>query len=314
MKRIPKSGRSHRCQSATSRALVGLAIAVTLLGCGSTTTRIASEQLLMSDAVDQAIGKIDFQILRGQKVFVDTLYLHSVKGVGFVNSEYIISSLRQQLTAAQCLIQDSRETADIVVEPRVGALGTDGHEVVYGIPQSGSVTSAAAMLSSSPIPAIPEISFGKSNAQSGIAKIIVFAYDRETREPVWQSGIAKAESTSSNTWYMGAGPFQKGSIYEGMRFAGKKLPPPHQLEKLAHKRLIQGSNSETDVDPNSRFSSRIDSDNVDYGNEHVFQRLYALTEPIPAATRPDEDSDPSTESPSATGVQQAKFEESPKKK
>ena len=52
-----------------------------LAGCGSTTTRTATEQLLMSDAVDQAISQIDFQSLRGQKVFLDTLYLHSVKGV-----------------------------------------------------------------------------------------------------------------------------------------------------------------------------------------------------------------------------------------
>ncbi len=112
----------------------------------------------------------------------------------------------------------------MIVEPRVGALGTDGHEVVYGIPQTGAINSAATMLASAPMPAIPEISFGKANAQSGIAKIIVYAYDKESREPIWQSGIAKAESTSRDTWLLGAGPFQKGSIYKGMRFAGKKLP------------------------------------------------------------------------------------------
>jgi hypothetical protein len=136
------------------------------------------------------------------------------------------------LTAARCLIQDTRDAADVIVEPRVGALGTDGHEVVYGIPQSGSITSAASMFSSTPLPSIPEVSFGKSNAQSGIAKIIVYAYDRQSREPVWQSGIAKAESTSRDTWLLGAGPFQKGSIYEGMRFAGEDLTS--QLPALSH--------------------------------------------------------------------------------
>jgi hypothetical protein len=196
-----------------------------IAGCGTTTNRIATEQLLLSDAVDRAVGKIDFSSLGGKSVFLDTIYLRSVKGVGFVNSEYVISSLRQQLTAARCPIQDNREDAEIVVEARIGALGTDGHEVVYGIPQSGTLSVAAKVLSNSPVPAIPEISVGKNNAQSGIAKIIVFAYDRESREPVWQSGIAKAESTSKDTWFLGAGPFQEGSIYEGMRFAGKKLKP-----------------------------------------------------------------------------------------
>lgn len=259
-----------------------LIVSLFFVGCGTTTTRIATEQLLISDAVDQAISQIDFQSLRGQRVFLDTQYLRSVKGVGFVNAEYIISSLRQQLTAAQCLVQDTREVADIVVEPRVGALGTDGHEVVYGIPQSGSLTSAAAILSSSPIPAIPELSVGKSNAQSGIAKVIVFAYDRETRKPIWQSGIAKAESTSSNTWYLGAGPFQKGSIYEGMRFAGHKIPPPPQFENLAAEswhleNLRPGSGDEP-----SGSAIRMDQEAVEYGQGYVFQW------PMPPATPPDE--------------------------
>ena len=238
---------------------------MTLTGCGSTTTRTATEQLLMSDAVDQAISQIDFHSLRGQKVFLDTLYLHSVKGVGFVNSEYIISSLRQQLTAASCLIQDTREEADIIVEPRVGALGTDGHEVVYGIPQANSITSAASMFSNSPLPALPELSLGKSNAQSGIAKVIVFAYDRETRNPIWQSGIAKAESTSSNTWYLGAGPFQKGTIYEGMRFAGQKLPPAPHLDAMTAENLL--------INRDRNKPAPLAPITIEYGNEYVFENL-----------------------------------------
>lgn len=260
-----------------------------LAGCGSTTTRTATEQLLMSDAVDQAISQIDFQSLRGQKVFLDTLYLHSVKGVGFVNSEYIISSLRQQLTAASCLIQDTRESADIIVEPRVGALGTDGHEVVYGIPQANSLTSAASMFSSSPLPALPELSFGKSNAQSGIAKVIVFAYDRESRTPIWQSGIAKAESTSSNTWYLGAGPFQKGTIYEGMRFAGQKLPPAPNLDAMTAENLL--INRDKNKTPPPAPPS------IEYGNEYVFENLTP------------ESLDPTSTNDSESEVQKASYED-----
>jgi len=251
----------------------------------------------MSDAVDNAIAQIDFRVLRGRKVFIDTLYLHSVAGVGFVNSEYIISSLRQQLTAAQCLIQDSRETADVIVEPRVGALGTDGHEVVYGIPQSGSLANAAAALSSSPLPPIPEISFGKSNAQTGIAKVIVFAYDRNTREAVWQSGVAKAESTSRNTWYLGAGPFQKGSIHEGTKFAGQEIPPPPSLEQMTQDGLplpFQSAPHEEQI-PKSDFGP--------YQQPFVFQT--APLTPIPAPPQPSTDSE---------GVQTVAHEEDVKDK
>ena len=59
--------------------------------------------------------------------------------------------------------------------------------------------------------------------QSAIARLAVFAYNRETREPIWQSGIAKAESDCRSTWILGAGPFQRGSIYEGYRFAGRNI-------------------------------------------------------------------------------------------
>jgi hypothetical protein len=272
----------------------------------------------MSDAVDQAISQIDFKYLSGKKVFVDTLYLHSVKGVGFVNSEYIISSLRQQLTAAQCMIQDTRESADVIVEPRVGALGTDGHEVVYGIPQAGSITSAASILSNSPIPPIPEVSVGKSNALSGIAKVIVFAYDRETREPVWQSGIAKAESTSSNTWFLGAGPFQKGSIYEGMRFAGQQLPPPPHFDRLAKgnssanvfPRLRSEGKSEAieEHDPVFELETISPEPMVQYKREHYFDPGEPL-EPIPAAVHPDEIADSSKSEAEDSGAKQASFAE-----
>lgn len=192
------------------------------VGCGTTTQRVATEQLLISDAVDRAIERVDFRSVSGQKVYLDTQFLAGIKSPGVINANYIISSLRQQLLAANCLIQENRQDADIIVEPRVGALGTDGHEVTYGLPQTNAITSAAALLPNAPLlPSIPEISIGRSDAQTGIAKISVFAYHRESRLPVWQSGISKAESTSKSTWFMGAGPFQQGSIYDGMRFAGQ---------------------------------------------------------------------------------------------
>lgn len=212
----------HRIQY----ALIALPLLLCLIaaGCGTTTKQSATEQLLVSDAIDEAISQVDFRHLTGRKVFLDTTHLRHVKTIGFVNADYIISSIRQQLTAARCSILDRKEDADIVVEPRVGALGTDGHDITFGVPQSNQLSATASALGSTiPIPVIPEISFGRSNAQSGIAKIIVFAYDRETRQPVWQSGIARAESSSRNTWLFGAGPIQRGSIYNGVRFAGSEL-------------------------------------------------------------------------------------------
>jgi hypothetical protein len=74
-----------------------------------------------------------------------------------------------------------------------------------------------------PIPPIPEVSLARKAEQQGAAKIAVFIYHRETRQPVWQSGIAQARSTSKDRWILGAGPFQSGTIYEKAQFAGNEV-------------------------------------------------------------------------------------------
>ncbi len=203
--------------------LSAAACAILSVGCGTTTKRSGTEQLLISDAVDNAVAKLDFHELSGHKVFFDTSFLQSVRSDNFINDDYVISAIRQQLTAAGALVQEDRKGADTIVEARVGALGTDGHEITYGIPKTGGISAAASALSSSPIASLPEVSFAQTNTQAGIAKVIVFAYDQTTKEPIWQSGVARAESHCSHTWVLGAGPFEKGSIYEGQRFAGKEI-------------------------------------------------------------------------------------------
>jgi hypothetical protein len=153
--------------------------------------------------------------------------LKHIKGNAFVNADYIISSLRQQLIAADCHLQDDKDQAEIIIEARVGTLGTDANEVVYGMPANSSLTNAASLVPNAPvIPPFPEISFARKEAQQGAAKIALFAYDSETRRPVWQSGISRAKSTAQDVWVFGAGPFQQGTIFEGPQFAGTKLKLP----------------------------------------------------------------------------------------
>ncbi len=209
--------------------VVWLPIAL-LIGCGATKSQRATEQLLVSDAVDQAIAKLDFRDLSGRKVFFDTQYVKNIKnanGIEFVNEQYVVSGLRQQMAAANCLLQDNLEDAEIVVEARVGALGLDANDVVYGLPANGALNSAAAVMpQAAALPSVPELAVARRNSQSGAAKIAVFAYDRQTKEPIWQSGISQTRSTAKDTWVLGAGPFQRGTIYDGTRFAGASLNLP----------------------------------------------------------------------------------------
>jgi hypothetical protein len=217
----------------TVRQLLSLGI-VLMAGCGATKSFTATEQLLMSDAVDSTLSKMDFRAISGHKVFLDTTYVLAagkvIPGVAMpvnlVNSDYVISGLRQQLTAAGCMLVDSKDAAEIICEARCGALGTDGHSVTYGIPANNFLSGASSIIPGTPtLPTIPELSVAKREMKSAAAKVSVFAYDRETREPLWQSGIAQAGSSARDTWILGVGPLQYGNIYKGTRFAGKRIQP-----------------------------------------------------------------------------------------
>jgi hypothetical protein len=47
-----------------------------------------------------------------------------------------------------------------------------------------------------------------------VAKISMFAYHRESGQPVWQSGLATRDSSSNDVWLFGAGPFQYGTVVQ----------------------------------------------------------------------------------------------------
>lgn len=202
-----------------------------LTGCGTAIQRNGTEQLLLSDSVDRAIDQLDLSPLAGRRIFLDTTYMQTFKGNNMhVNSDYIVSGLRQKLTTTGCQIEVNRTEADYIIEARIGALGTDTMEVTYGIPSSGSGLGAAATaLSGAPsVISIPEVSMGKRNGAIGVSKVVVFAYHRESGVPVWQSGAAVARSDAKDSWFMGVGPLTRGSVYDGPMLAGNRINPPFE--------------------------------------------------------------------------------------
>lgn len=198
-----------------------LTILVGIGGCGTTKTQEATEQLVLSSAVDNSVAAIDFRPLSGQRVFFDDTYLKNVKAPGIVTADYVISSLRQQIFAAGCLLQEKIDSADVVIEARIGTLGADDHRVTYGIPENNVLGVAANLVTplQGSIPAIPEIAVARRDAREGAAKVAAFAYDRVTRQPLWQSGLSKSMATSRSTWILGVGPFQGGSIRDSSAVA-----------------------------------------------------------------------------------------------
>ncbi len=175
--------------------------------------RTATEQILLSNAIDEAVNGIDFQPLAGKDVFLDT---ERLKGV--TDENYLVSSLRQHMLAQGCMLKSEKAAAQYVVEARASALGTNSHSILIGVPAVNLPNVGTAYPG---VPAsIPEIPFAKTTKQAGVAKIALFAYNRETGRPVWQSGAFPVTADAKNAWFLGLGPFQRGSIYDGTKFAG----------------------------------------------------------------------------------------------
>jgi hypothetical protein len=184
--------------------------ALALAGCGINKSRMATEQLVVSEAVDRAVATIDFSPLSGKRVYFDTQFLDGVNMGPNGNVKYVVSSLRQQMMAFDVRLQEKPETAEFIVEGRVGVLANDGYEVTYGIPGNAAAASATVLLPTPvpvPAPGMPELSIGRRNHQAGTAKVGLFAYDRVTREPVWQAGVKRGASDVRDTWFMGLGPY-----------------------------------------------------------------------------------------------------------
>lgn len=198
---------------------LGVSLCLAVAGCGTTkwsdTPRTATEQLIISTAIDRAINNIDFKPLAGKTVFFDAQYL-----TGVVDMNYVISSMRQRMLAQGCVLKMNKDEADYVVEARAGAVGTNQHNVLIGIPAISVPTGG--LMPGVPS-AIPEIPFAKTTDQKGVAKIAAFAYNQHTGQAVWQSGTFPVVSNAKDTWFLGTGPFQRGSIYDGTHFAGSRF-------------------------------------------------------------------------------------------
>jgi hypothetical protein len=175
-------------------------------GCGTTrmtnTTRSATEQLLVSQSIDNAVSQIDFSVMKDKAVFFEEKCLDTA-----VDKGYLASSIRQQLLAAGCQLVEEKTKATYVVEARAGCVGTDNVSFLVGVPQMQLPT----VMPGTP-PMIPELPLVKSTDQRGVAKIAVFAYNRQTGRAVWQSGSEESVSKAKDAFVLGVGPFHTGTV------------------------------------------------------------------------------------------------------
>jgi hypothetical protein len=155
-----------------------LLLSTTLLA-GCTIERVtepqqtATEQLLVSTAVDHAIGNLKPPIAPGRKVFVDATNFDTPDG-NLVLPKYTIGAVRDLILRSGGALVDDRKAADLIVELRNGAQGIDHKTLLIGIP-------------SLPIPIpltgtvqTPELALYKDDKQRGISKIALTIYSAKT--------------------------------------------------------------------------------------------------------------------------------------
>jgi len=176
-------------------------------GCATTNTtntaRTATEQLLLSNAIDQSLNKVDFSAMHGRKVFLDPAYLDGV------DTQYVISSLRHHLLYNGVSLASSADKADMILEARSGGIGTDTTESYYGVP---GISLPGGMFT------LPEIKLVTRMNQHATAKIGLAAYDADEREIVG-GGISIAQAHHNNWHVLGVGPFTTGTIKEELTAA-----------------------------------------------------------------------------------------------
>lgn len=203
----------------TAVLLLTAGLAVTTTGCTNTSTsntaRTAKEQMLLSNAVDQSLDKVDFTPLYGQKVFVDDKYLECV------DKSYVVGSLRHRVMRAGGALAATADDADVVMEVRSGGVGTDSAEMFLGVP-------------SLPLPAgmqTPEVRLTERKSQYGYSKLGLVLFDAKTKNVLGDGGMSMAQSDDNNWFVLGLGPFQDGTLKSDVASA-RRLPHGMKMNRM----------------------------------------------------------------------------------
>lgn len=202
-------------------------------GCGTTswtdTRRTATEQLLLSTAIDEAVKGIDFAPLSGKDVYLDTAYLDMTD-----DQSYLVGCLLERMRSQGCAVKESPAEATYIVEARAGVIGTNRQESMIGIPATSFSTPVGSRKGETTH--VPEVALASRTIQTGVAKIGCFAYHRETGQGFWQSGSVPVLVSDKKTFVAGIGSFKLYNLFERMRRAKTQLPRRTDREAAAKTR------------------------------------------------------------------------------
>ena len=181
-------------------------LSLTLCGCTQTgltkPQRSAVEQLLISTAADQALERVDWSVIRGKKVFVDSSFYEST------DDDYVVGTIRDHVSINGGLLMKRAEEAELVLEARSGALSIDASSTVIGLPAGAAPIPFVGAVS------LPEIAIYKAEKQYSTAKIALLIYERESREHVASTGPLVGRANIKYYKFLGYVGYTKTTIPE----------------------------------------------------------------------------------------------------
>jgi hypothetical protein len=181
-------------------------LVIALTGCTQTELtkpkRSATEQLLISTAADRALAQADLSMVNGKKVFVDKNYFDGT------DNEYVLGEVRDLISMRGGLLVQKMDDAELVIEPRSGALSIDSTSSIIGLPSTPTPIPFAGAVQ------IPEIALYKSEKQFSIAKIALLAYERSSGKHVASSGSLIGRANIKYFKFLGFITFNKTTVPE----------------------------------------------------------------------------------------------------
>jgi hypothetical protein len=181
-----------QAQSQQYLRILALSGAFVVAGCTTVTMseppQTATEQLLVTTAIDDAIAKMNVSsIAAGTRIFVDTSFFDGTgRDRTILFPKYAMGAVRERLLRAGALLTDDKQTAEVIVELRTGGQSVDHNSLFVGIP---SITIPIPPYFTAPV-TTPELSLFKRDRKTGVAKLAIVAYGRGTGALTGESGAS----------------------------------------------------------------------------------------------------------------------------
>ncbi len=172
------------------------------------TSRSGTEQLLLTGTWDRALATVDFRPLAGVPVFVDPSYISG-------NDEgWLMTSLRCAMGRQGVLLKSKEEDAYVVVEPALGAYGTDERECRFGLPSGGGLGILFGLPPIASAGSGTSQSLARTNRQDAVVKLALAAYDAKTGHLIWESGPVLKAASLKDHYVSGSGPHRESTLNE----------------------------------------------------------------------------------------------------